>query len=119
MFDTTRTALVTAAVARATKLCDAALKTLAEGRKTFVKGKPTMAPWGAEKRAQLRALQLGAFEAPARMATQADVAEMLRPLIGAEGVTAEAEEAFFAEATAVYCAAGVAEVERRFAEGAT
>lgn len=109
MKTTTIAALQTAALLRASQLCDAALATLAAGRKTFVKGKPAMVPFGKEKRAQLKALQLSAFERPDH---HLDVASHY----AAEGVTdAATEDAFLVAAFDVYAAAGKAEVERRFA----
>lgn len=99
------------AIVRATALCDAALATLATGRKTFVKGKPVMVPWGDEKRMQLKALQIDAFKPGYQVdGIVADAVDF-----AVEGATDEASaQAILADAVAVYCAAGRAEVERRF-----
>lgn len=109
MKTTTTAALQSAAIARATSLCDAAFKTISAGRKTFVKGKPAMVAYSDEGRAQLRRLQLGAFDSISlgfdATAHYAD-----------EGVVdAATEDAFLPAAFEVYAAAGRAEVERRFA----
>jgi hypothetical protein len=109
MKTTTQTAIENLAIARATKGCDAALATLAAGRKTFVKGKPVMVAWGPEKRAELKRLQLGAFDG---LPLDADLSAHYT----AEDVTdAASEERLLAEAADIYRTAGRAEVERRFA----
>lgn len=109
MKTTTQLAIETPAIARAAKLCDAALATLAAGRKTFVKGKPVMVAWSPEKRAELKRLQLSAFDG---LPLDADLSKHYAD----ESVTDLAsEERFLAEATEAYRTAGRTEVERRFA----
>ena len=103
------------ATARAAKLCDAAMETLSEGRRVFVKGKPTMVPWSANKRAQLRALQMSAFESGGAYGVFGDIQKAIEPMYAAEGVVDEGtERRFVAEAVEVYKAAGASEVARRF-----
>lgn len=95
----------TAAVARATSLCDAALADLAQGRKTFVKGKPVFVPFSEEARRQRRFLQRDAFDGAA---AETAVAKIL----GGTFECSEDEERTILEA---YRTAGQTEVERRFA----
>lgn len=99
-------AVAAAAIARATSLCDAALSTLAEGRKTFVKGKSVMVPWSDEKREQLRALQEKAFTAPSGAEER-----ILLEIVGDTDVSEDMEEQVFA----TWRDTGLAEVARRFA----
>ena len=93
-------AVKTLAAAEAARLCGQALAFLAAGKKVFVKGKATVAPWSAEKRAEMKALQLGAFVPGGQVEQKIDAAFGSMP------------EADMADAVALYCAAGSAEVER-------
>jgi hypothetical protein len=75
---------------------------MASGCVAFVKGKKMTIPWGDEKRRSLKALQLGAFD------------YAVSPMhIGADVQACAGDGA--AELVELYCAAGVAEIERRFA----
>lgn len=104
------TAKLTAhATGRAAKLVSEALASLAEGRKTFVKGKPVMVPYSDEARRIRKELQLSAFE-DGNMRILQDVGEVLLA-IGERWTEAEGETMAEA-AVALYCAAGHAEVER-------
>ena len=106
MKNATTETIRTAALARATSLCDAALTDLAKGRKTFVKGKPVFVPCSAEQRTQRKHLQASAFDGPAAETAVAS-------LLGGDFECSEEEEA---EILALYSTTGKAEVERRFAE---
>ena len=109
--DAARSAVIAIATARATELCDAALQTLRAGRKTVVKGKPVMVPFGAEKQKQLHALnrKIGAVES-----TLMPVAVKL---FAASGLPSdeETEAAYWEEALALYLDTGASIVDARFA----
>lgn len=108
MKTTTNTALTAAATAYAAKLCAEQLAFLAAGRKTFVKGKPVMVAFDADKRAQLRRLAEGSFDGFSSIEKVYGLVDVV-----AEGATdEESAQAMIAEALAVYNAAGMAEVAR-------
>lgn len=109
----TRTAIIAAATTHAARLCEAALAFLAAGRKTFVKGKAVIVPWTDEKRAEMKRLQLTAFDGG--MSMDARLLDALEPFVVAEGITEETEDAFVDEARALYVMTGRAVVERLFA----
>ena len=93
-------AVKTLAATRAAKLCSEALASIAKGRKVFVKGKPQMVAFGADHLARMKDLQLGAFLPGGQIMFKLD--EAFGPMT----------EEDMAEAVALYCAAGTAEVER-------
>lgn len=105
---TTIATLSAAASTYAAKLCGEQQAFLAAGRKTFVKGKPVMVPFDADKRAQLRRLAEGSFDGLSSIEKVYGLVDVV-----AEGATdEESGQAVIAEALAVYNAAGMAEVER-------
>lgn len=109
--DAARSAVIALAAARAAKLCDDAFETLRAGRKTVVKGKPVMVPFGAEKQKQLHALnrKIGAVES-----TLMPVAVKL---FAASGLPSdeETEATYWEEALALYLDTGANIVDARFA----
>jgi len=109
----TITALQTAATARASKLCAEQHAYLAAGATVYVKGKKTTVPHSEEKRAALKRLAASAFKG-------LESITKIYPLVDvrAEGATdEESGQAIITEALAIYCAAGMAEVERCYAAG--
>ena len=106
----------TMATAKASSMCDAALETIAKGRKTFVKGKPVFVPFSSEKRDEIKGLQLSLFTAEngfVRSQAEAIVGDV-DALFATMGE--DAAQDLGDEIVAAYCAAGRAEIERRFAE---
>ena len=104
-------AIQTAATDRAAKLCAEQHDFLAKGATVYVKGKKTTVPHGEEKRAALKRLAAAAFKG-------LDSITKIYPLVDvrAEGATdEESGQAVIMEALAIYCAAGMAEVERCYA----
>ena len=100
------------ATKRAASLCSVALTTLALGRKTFVEGRFAFVPWSAEKREEMKALQLNAFKPGYHI--EAVIVADIDPIT--EGApTEEQARAILAEAMTLYCETGRAEVARLFA----
>jgi len=109
--DAARSTVIALATARATKLCDDSFETLRAGRKTFVKGKPVMVPFGAEKQKQLHALnrEIGAVESTLMPAAV--------KLFAASGLPSdeETEATYWEEAQVLYLDTGREIVDARFA----
>ena len=108
---TTIASLQTAATARAAKLCAEQHAYLAAGATVYVKGKKTTVPHSEEKRAALKRLAADLFKGLTSI-------RAIYPLVDvrAEGATdEESGQAVITEALAIYCAAGMAEVERCYA----
>lgn len=111
---TTRRDAERAAKERANQLADAALADLAQGKKTFIKGKQVFVPYSDDARRQRKLLQESAFDDGDIKADRA-IAAIVAKRSRAEGIrSAAAEERARRAAADAYRKAGLAEINRRF-----